>query len=339
TAVANVTFIARTSQSNYIYVMNDSGNWSYVGMIGGQQQMGIFNWNYRFIMSHEIGHALGLDHEHSRSDRDSYVTILLSNVQSGAEGNFDKDLTTNYGAYDFDSVMHYSKSSFSIAPATLNTIEPLPAYYSWLNLMGQRTHLSALDQAGMALRYGAPVLPTPSPTPSPAPTPTPHPTPSRTPHPTPSPTPPPSPTPSPTPSPSPSPSPSPARISGQIQTWVGDPLAGVLVRTTDGISSATTNTSGVYEMMVPRNWFGFVRPGASGYALNPPQKSYSFLSSDQTLQNYTAYLTSQRILDHLTGRVALTGADGRAADYNQDGVISVGDAVSTRVRALEIGAK
>ena len=32
---------------------------------------------------HQIGHALGLYHEHSRPDRDSYITVVLENVMPG----------------------------------------------------------------------------------------------------------------------------------------------------------------------------------------------------------------------------------------------------------------
>lgn len=162
--VANVTFVQRTNQTNYV-VVHDSGpsggNNSFVGMIGGAQTMNISNWGYTFIIAHEIGHALGLMHEHQRSDRNTYVTINSANIQAGASGNFTLQSTTNYGNYDFDSVMHYDRCAFSIdCPAgtscacTHPTITVLPPNQSWQGMIGQITHLSYYDQRGMGLRYG-----------------------------------------------------------------------------------------------------------------------------------------------------------------------------------------
>ena len=55
-------------------------------------------------------HALGFYHEQSRSDRDSNVNVLLQNVISGYEHNFQKHVTRNKNIpYDYYSVMHYGR--------------------------------------------------------------------------------------------------------------------------------------------------------------------------------------------------------------------------------------
>ena len=136
-------------------------------MIGGRQVMNIFSWTYKYTIAHEIGHALGLIHEHQRSGRDSYVTINYSYIQSGYEYAFDIAGSTNYGTYDFDSIMHYDKCAVSTdcpsgytCACTHSTITVPPPNTQWQDLIGQRTHLSQLDATGMAQRYRDPVVTT-----------------------------------------------------------------------------------------------------------------------------------------------------------------------------------
>lgn len=163
-AFANIRFIARTAEPNYIMV-NDggaglSGGNSAVGMVGGAQALNIGSnsWN-RGTLCHEIGHALGLVHEHQRSDRNSFVTIQTASIIPGTESNFVLlPSSNNQGAYDFLSVMHYRRDTFSTNPGVLDTIAPLPAYTGFIDEMGRSYPriLSTLDRAGIAALYGAP---------------------------------------------------------------------------------------------------------------------------------------------------------------------------------------
>lgn len=73
---------------------------------------------------------LGVWHQQSRYDRDSYITIDYSNVDPTKANNFDKEddvSTTNYNVpYDYGSVMHYGESYFALDKSKPNiyAIEP-----------------------------------------------------------------------------------------------------------------------------------------------------------------------------------------------------------------------
>ncbi|XP_039858766.1 low choriolytic enzyme-like [Simochromis diagramma] len=66
-------------------------------------------------VQHEVLHALGFRHEHSRSDREhKHVYIHTENIEPGHEHNFKKVQTNNLETtYDFKSVMQYRKHAFS----------------------------------------------------------------------------------------------------------------------------------------------------------------------------------------------------------------------------------
>ncbi|NLA15825.1 MAG: hypothetical protein GX877_04730 [Bacteroidales bacterium] len=112
----NLTFVARTTQHNYIeFIYDKNGCSSYLGMIGGKQPIRLADWGTKGTVIHEIGHAIGLLHEHSKAGRDQYVTILENNVLPGKLHNF-KEYTSSYpntAGFDFESIMLYSSYAFS----------------------------------------------------------------------------------------------------------------------------------------------------------------------------------------------------------------------------------
>lgn len=85
-------------------------------------------------------HAIGYFHEQSRPDRDSYVRIMKANINPRMLYNFNKAKTVTQGtAYDYNSVMHYGETAFSINGR--KTIIRLKG----TGQLGQRQGLSTLD--------------------------------------------------------------------------------------------------------------------------------------------------------------------------------------------------
>ncbi|XP_013876647.1 high choriolytic enzyme 1 [Austrofundulus limnaeus] len=107
---------SRTTDTDWLSIESQNGCWSYVGRRGGKQVVSLARSGclYHNTVQHELLHALGFNHEQTRSDRDSYIRVLLENVQSGMEHNFRKIATLNQGTpYDYNSVMQYHRYAFS----------------------------------------------------------------------------------------------------------------------------------------------------------------------------------------------------------------------------------
>ena len=97
---------------------------------------------------HEIAHAIGLFHEHTRPDRDNYVNVVWDRIIEGKAFNFEiyADGVQIHGEYDYGSIMHYGADFFSrdgnptiVAPTNVQ--------------IGQRLALSADDVRSIDRMY------------------------------------------------------------------------------------------------------------------------------------------------------------------------------------------
>uniref|UniRef100_A0AAR2LMA3 Metalloendopeptidase n=1 Tax=Pygocentrus nattereri TaxID=42514 RepID=A0AAR2LMA3_PYGNA len=146
-----IRFVSRTFEADYLSIQSRDGCYSAVGRQGGMQVVSLSRNGcvYHGIAQHELNHALGFYHEHTRSDRDYYVRINWANISPTLQYNFNKKETNNLNTpYDYSSVMHYGKTAFSINGQ--DTITPIPDPSVPI---GQRVDLSAIDVKRINILY------------------------------------------------------------------------------------------------------------------------------------------------------------------------------------------
>jgi hypothetical protein len=142
----------------WLHIQTSSANNAPIGFFPGEHIVNIFNFNVQHIMVHELFHVIGVYHEQARNDRDNYVTINTGNISQtecqDSDGNaipcnpqFDKQNTAAvFGAYNFDSIMHYARDAFNIGSTDTITVKPEYAGI-WQSRIGQRTHATFGDRS------------------------------------------------------------------------------------------------------------------------------------------------------------------------------------------------
>ena len=156
-----IKFVTRTSQTDYVRFYFDPSNnnaqgEATIGRVGGEQQVlgagGSFNPVSVTGILHEMGHVVGLWHEQSRSDRNTYISINYGNVLKGSFFNYDQvyDNAQQNTLYDYASLMHYGAFTFSRNGGPV--MESIPAGIPLSNSTG----FSAADIDGIRRLYGDP---------------------------------------------------------------------------------------------------------------------------------------------------------------------------------------
>jgi hypothetical protein len=150
--VGVIKFVPWTNEIDFIEVQHVDGFCaSHVGKIGGVQYIQLDpQCLVSGIVYHEIMHAIGFFHEHTRPDRDSYVTVLWENIENGYEQNYYKRLGSEVDDqgvnYDYDSVMHYGDEYFAKEDG-LKTLDTKG------NIVGQRSYMTEMDIKQIQLVY------------------------------------------------------------------------------------------------------------------------------------------------------------------------------------------
>ena len=156
-----VRFVRRTPANasqfpDFVFFEDQGACWSRVGRQGGRQIISLTAGCLTGNTIHEICHTLGIWHEQSREDRDTFIRILYENIITDQRHNFNQHISDgdDVGEYDYCSIMHYPTHAFSSnGQPTIQVLQPSRPCGT---AIGQRNGLSAGDIAAISYMYPHP---------------------------------------------------------------------------------------------------------------------------------------------------------------------------------------
>ncbi len=171
---ANLRFVPRTTEAEYVNFTGktDAGNnTTFNGYRPGARQdvnITAFWWRQGpWMPVHELGHVLGLFHEHQRWDRDRFVTVHYEHIKPGREPDYDWVPQANWIVatpdYDYRSIMHYRtcwasqcepecKDGIGTSPCAV--IDPVGSEFDGVIGQWADNRISAGDAEKVRLIYG-----------------------------------------------------------------------------------------------------------------------------------------------------------------------------------------
>lgn len=151
--------LANSTTPNYIMFKTGFRNRSYVGMLGGEQEIELALFGQKYVVMHEIMHALGVYHEHQRADRDSYIEVQYDNLYHSSWNNFAKQTTNSYdlGDFNFESIMLYASRSTD-RDVVIDITEPIMLKTDGTEFPANRQYLSQGDIQAVRTIYGNPYV-------------------------------------------------------------------------------------------------------------------------------------------------------------------------------------
>lgn len=128
---------------------------SMIGRVGGGQGISLGSGCLvHGVVIHELMHAIGFFHMHSRSDRDRYLKILWPNIDQGMQSQFRRNAKNQdilFRPFDYRSIMLYGPKLFSSNGQ--DTMIPLKRGARLLDT-GVKKGLSDEDARSINMLYG-----------------------------------------------------------------------------------------------------------------------------------------------------------------------------------------